>query len=129
MQFALINPPADLDAFTLGYVETLFFANEGAVYDDESNELYGFPNDASKLAPSTLATIKAECAAFQALPGVADAIANSERDAGRDFYFSRNRHGCGFWDGNWNSQGDWLDNLAKSFGEVDHCVGDDGLIY
>lgn len=49
--------------------------------------------------------------------------------AGHDFWLTQNGHGSGFWDGGWPQFGDLLTKSAKSFGQVDLYVGDDGLIH
>lgn len=47
-----------------------------------------------------------------------------------DFWLTRNRHGAGFWDGNYETeQGKALTELAHSFGECGAYVGDDGKVY
>lgn len=39
--------------------------------------------------------------------------------AGHDFWLTRNRHGCGFWDGDWgDKKGEVLTKIANSFGEL-----------
>ncbi len=53
--------------------------------------------------------------------------------AGHDFALTRNRHGAGFWDGDWKTdrrvglEGP-LTRLAQWFGEVDLYVTDDGKV-
>lgn len=52
-----------------------------------------------------------------------------------DFYLTRCGHGAGYWDGDYRSSdrsidiGDKLTELAKTYGNVDAYVGDDGKIY
>ncbi len=46
-----------------------------------------------------------------------------------DFWYTRNGHGCGFWDGDWPEHGDELTNLAREFAPVELYVADDGLVY
>ena len=47
-----------------------------------------------------------------------------------DFWLTRNRHGAGFWDGDYEEEaGKKLTEIAHSFGEVHPYVGDDGKIY
>lgn len=47
-----------------------------------------------------------------------------------DFWLTRNRHGAGFWDGDYEkSIGEKLTKLSESFGEVDLYVGDDSKLY
>lgn len=50
--------------------------------------------------------------------------------AGHDFWLTRNGHGAGFWDGVWPGEyEDALTEWAKSFGECNLYVGDDGKLY
>lgn len=59
-------------------------------------------------------------------------------DAMSDFWLSRSRSGAGFFDGDWDlvidgqsvdKYGKKLEAIAKSFGELDPYVGDDGYLY
>ena len=45
-----------------------------------------------------------------------------------DFWLTRNRHGAGFWDGDYEN-GEVLTDIADSFGEVSTYEGDDLLLY
>lgn len=52
---------------------------------------------------------------------------------GHDFYLARNGHGAGFWDRFWGDQpgtvlGDQLADAARTWGESDFYVGDDGKL-
>ena len=49
-------------------------------------------------------------------------------DAAHDFWLTRNRHGAGFWDGDWE-EGEKLTEKAQQFSECTLYVGDDKLIY
>jgi hypothetical protein len=50
-------------------------------------------------------------------------------DVAHDFWLTRNRHGSGFWDGDYPSDiGEKLTKLALQYGEC-HLFMDDGLIY
>ena len=47
-----------------------------------------------------------------------------------DYIMTRNRHGCGFWDGDWEET--WatrLTELSQKQYEIEIYLGDDGLIY
>jgi hypothetical protein len=120
----------DLDAFTQGYVEAMFFTSTG---DDGEAFAEGFAD----LAPETLARIIADCAKFQEGSAWLRAVNAAkgydfpgEADAGRDFWFTRNGHGCGFWDGDWpEPHATALTDAARAFGEVDAYLGDDGKVY
>jgi hypothetical protein len=120
----------DLDTFTQGYVEAMFFTSTG---DDGEAFRQGF----SDLAPETLARIIADCAAFQegsawlrAVNAAKGCAFPGEDQAGRDFWFTRNGHGCGFWDGDWpEPHAEHLTDAARTFGYVDAYLGDDGKVY
>lgn len=132
-----MSRPFNLDAFVASYIEALYFTDTGEE---------GQPDTDAELAPETRQRIEDDCAAFlwRAYPYL-DAIDNAhpgdERDisidepayerAARDFHFTRNGHGVGFWEpGRWPAPyGDMLDKLARSFGQLDVYEGDDGLIY
>lgn len=128
----------DLDAFTQGYIEAMFFTSTGDP-DDGDLENAAFAD----LAPETLTTIIADCAAFQAVPAYAamkdakrrnrDGLGSRDHNAtqaGRDFWFTHNGHGVGFWDGDWpEPHASDLDRASKAFPSVDLYRGDDGKLY
>jgi len=114
-----------MDIFTTAYLEALFFAST----DDNGQPLdrnYG-PRD---MAPESMAQVVSECAAFQAAHGADIESGRGYEHAGHDFFLTRNGHGAGFWDGDWpDAVGERLTVAAKSFGESDPYVGDDGAVY
>lgn len=148
---------AALDDFTQAYIEAAFFTEEERLTEEMGEERPAvlinagtlesrFYKDSvpsfEMLAPETLAAMIADCAKFQtdndltirqALhkgQGTIRLMDNDHARAGADFWFTRNGHGCGFWDGDWpEPYATELDNAAKTFGEVYLHVGDDGLIY
>lgn len=93
-----------LDDFARGYVEAMFFTNcdSGDSNENKANEL-----GVERLTRASVKAIKADCAAFtgyimpdgcfvrQWLNRVND---YGDAQAGRDFWFTRQGHGCGFWD-------------------------------
>lgn len=118
-----------LDAFTQGYIEALFFTNTGSADDEELETA-----TVSDLAPSTLQEIATDCAAFQALPAYAQAKQVgkfTDEQAGRDFWYTRNGHGVGFWDRPeiYGGLDEELSEAARKCGEKYVCRGDDGLVY
>lgn len=47
-----------------------------------------------------------------------------------DFWLTRNGHGAGFWDGDYEKDdGEKLTELSKKFGELNVIVDDDGKLY
>jgi len=139
----------DLDAFTQGYIEALFFTSCAAgyamqtvraslaAYESMIEDGGTVPEDAgfADLAPEALATILQDCQSFKLAcvhvqPLMGEGDMPDEAQAGRDFWYTRNGHGCGFWDGDWPEPwADDLDKAAKAFGEVDAYLGDDGKVY
>lgn len=128
----------ELDAFTQGYIEALFFTWP----EDEGDFIGGITSPAfGDLAPEALASIIADCREFQdgdAFKAFADWRAGCDGDeatddqAGRDFWFTRCGHGVGFWDRPVTFYGacmDALDKAAQEAGNVDAYLGDDGRVY
>lgn len=116
-----------MDSFTSSYLEAALWSSM-----DNSDDQGGEPLDANHtvadLDPETLAQVIEDCEAFQR--DHADDIADDLDRAGHDFWLTRNHHGAGFWDGDWQKEvGDRLTAASHGFGSVDLYVGDDGLIY
>lgn len=119
------------DAFTKAYVEAALWSST-----DDNEVPLDRDHCIEDIAPSTLARIVAECDSFQS---VNDALITEENtssrygaseQAGHDFWLTRNGHGCGFWDGDWEEPAaTQLDEASKAAGECYLYVGDDGLIY
>jgi hypothetical protein len=110
-----------MDTFTEAYIVAALWSSIGD--DDEPLDKKYSIRD---ISPETLQKIKKDCAKFQA-ENAAD-IASNLAEAGHDFWLTRNNHGCGFWDGDWEN-GEKLTEAANAFPECDLYVGDDGLIY
>jgi hypothetical protein len=125
----------DLDAFTQGYIEALFFTESGDADDGKEIGDAGF----SDLAPETLARIIADCREFQVADNSGQALFDAyesdapragPRAAGMDFWYTRNGHGCGFWDGDWpEPYASQLTDASKAFRSLDAYLGDDGKVY
>lgn len=49
--------------------------------------------------------------------------------AGHDLYLTRNRHGAGFWDGDWDELGNKLTEICHEMKECQLYLGDDGKAY
>jgi hypothetical protein len=125
-----------LDAFTQGYVEAMFFTE---CHSDNPELEHATVSD---LAPCTLAAIVADCARFQAEQSalLAKAYELAETTlagrcgpydaaaAGRDFWYTRNGHGTGFWDSGLGDTGEALSKACRHR-NVDLYAGDDGLLY
>jgi len=116
-----------LDNFTKSYIATALWSstdNSDASGGDPLDDNYGIDD----LSPETLASLIADCQAFQ--QDHSKDIAGYLEQAGHDFWLTRNGHGAGFWDGDWDDDiGEKLTKASDTFGTVDLYVGDDGLIY
>lgn len=130
----------DLDEFTQGYVEAMFWTDTGSDYEEEELDRASF----AELAPEALATIARECIEWQNKNYGALRLACLQdgydmQQAGVDFWLTRNGHGAGFWDreelqavklGRHNDKG-LGDVLSERCRHSDRSIyrGDDGLIY
>ena len=132
----------DLDSFTQGYIEAAFFTDcepgtTRETWDPETQS--SLPGDVTfdDLAPETLARMVADCKSFAtALDLATSQFEGSPNDwpddehAGRDFWYTRNGHGCGFWDGAWpEPYATELTDAERKFGTFDLYLGDDGKVY
>lgn len=119
-------------AFVLGFIEAMFFTESSPVYmsdewfSDECKEAQAegqadgtLPGDVgyTDLHPDSLAAIRADCEAWQAanadLLESAYVTGYEEVQAGRDYWFSRNGHGVGFWDRGLGDLGDALHKACR----------------
>lgn len=115
-----------LDEFTQAYLECALWAET-----DQSNDQGGDPLDKNftidDIDPKSLKEAIFDCKQFQK-ENMEDIDSNFEQ-AGRDFWFTRNDHGVGFWDGDWpEPAATRLTKTSKQFGNVDICVGYDSTL-
>ncbi len=135
---AAVSEHYDFDDFVDGYIEVALFSSNDESRDDGGDPLdrnYG-PED---IADEAMLAMRGECAWFLGMHG--DIIRNADHKpgsggdtvwnhAGRDFWYTRNGHGCGFWDGDWpEPTATTLDKSAHAFRGVDLYVGDDKRIH
>lgn len=114
-----------LDPFTQGYISTAMWLLTDE--DGESLDYLGLHD----VAPETIDQAIEDCKAFQ-LDEAGILTKYDTFRAGHDFWLTRNRHGAGFWDGDYeedDEDGRTLTESAHAYGEVDWYVGDDGMIY
>ena len=117
-----------IDTFTKAYIVCALWSSS-----DNSDEQGGDPldknYDASDLAPQTLASMAADCKAFQET-NEEDLADLDDTQSGHDFWLTRNGHGAGFWDRGYpKDQATRLTDASKAYGEVYLYVGDDGQLY
>lgn len=119
----------DLDSFTQGYIEAMFFTDAS---DSDDGDLADGAFD--QLAPETIAAVIVDCDKFQ--KENADHLLQFEQitgrpldHAGHDFWLTRNGHGAGFWDRGAGTVGDTLTGACKHYRSCNLYRGDDDLIY
>lgn len=109
--------------FWAAYVEAALFCG---VDDIDGNDCQPDPSDIGLL---TLAEMDKDCDEFLTK---ANHLITDEMDyeqVARDFWFTRNGHGCGFWDGNYpEPAATQLTDIAKSFGPYTLYRGDNSLV-
>lgn len=136
----------DRETFIRGYVECALWSesigedfakqwvrdhpNESEPAPDVSLESFGFTAD--DITAEALDSIEWDCNEFIS-GAIRDVLAytreRSYRDAGHDFWLTRNGHGAGFWDRGLGELGDRLTAEAKPYSEANLYVGDDGKVY
>lgn len=111
-----------LDVFTRGYIEALFFTDEERLREEIGSD------DTLEIDPNSLWQIIQDCEKFQ--KDNWDDLGTDIRQAGIDFWFTRQGHGVGFWDGDWpEPQATRLTDASKAYKQTDTYVGDDGAVY
>lgn len=118
-------------AFLRGYLQAAFFTNDddapgGCDYRDTSRPEEMF----SKLAPEAFVQAEKDCAAFQSTYYDQLCAAGDDEQNGRDFWFTRNHHGVGFWDRGYDEAiSKPLTDAAHAAGNRDLYAGDNGQLY
>jgi hypothetical protein len=120
------------------YIYTLIW--QSTTDDDETIDQYSINDISDTDKEYIVADIKKFDAMIQS--GILESMENiidlTGNDYGRimhDFVLTRNNHGAGFWDGDYNVSindiniGDLLTEYCKSFSNTDLYIGDDGKLY
>ena len=116
--------PTDLDSFTRGYLETALFTTHppsGCDYVESGRADEMFP----LLPAEFIADAKRDCEKFKTENAALLEQAGDDWQNGCDFWYTRNGHGCGFWDRGYPDEvADPLKAACKAFGEY---YGRDGF--
>jgi hypothetical protein len=125
------------DAFTRAYIEAALWSSSDSPDDESESEPLDKNYGPGDIDPETMRAMEHDCADFQHRFG--SLIEDDESQAinkwgrwelaGHDFWLSRNGHGAGFGDGNFPRHDDELHDAAKSYGDFELYVGDDGVIH
>lgn len=122
-----------LDDFARAYMECALWSST-----DNDGEPLDKRHGLADFSPACVASMLADCKRFQSenaadlSPRFVIRCGPSGYSAyqGHDFWLTRNRHGAGYWDGDYEeSAGKRLTEASHKYTEVYLYVGDDGLIY
>lgn len=122
-----------LDTFTKAYIEAALGSET-----DDNNVPLDKNYELDDIAESSLELIIEDCRKFQ--ENNQNLITDEnylratqhevEAMAGHDFWLTRNRHGAGFWDGDWDEPAaSLLTEAAHAAGESNLYLGDDDRLY
>lgn len=109
--------PGDVDEFTRGYLECAEWC--GLLDGDDiegGRAAFDAYDDVPRWGDKALATAREDCADFQQA-NAADLANVDASQAGHDFYLTRNRHGAGFWDG------DYPEDIGRRLTDAAHVYG------
>ncbi len=101
-----------MDEFIAAYIECALWCG---VMDQNGETVHDA--EESRLTQKTRAVLEKDCRDFW--DAHSHLIAGRERQAGHDFWLTRNGHGAGFWDGGWPEHGAVLTKASKVYGSVD----------
>lgn len=113
-----------MDTFTRAYIEAALWSST-----DDNDKPLDENYTAEDPAPETLESMFFGCKEFQS--DNAELLDDLDLEqAGHDFWLTRNRHGAGFWDGDYDEEiGEKLTEASHKFKEITLYIGDDNLIY
>lgn len=119
----------EANEFLRGYIDTALFTTDP---NPPGGCDYVASGRAEELWPSLpdwfIDKAKADCARFTTLHADLLAKAGSDEQNGADFWYTRNGHGVGFWDRDYDEEiGDALSSASEAFGEVYLMPEDFGL--
>lgn len=119
---------ARLLTFAKAYAEAALWATT-----DHDAEPLNKRFNTDSFSESVWLNILSQCADFLSRPEVQQLADNWDtkdyKQAGHDFFLTRNRHGAGFWDGHWGDSGKPLTDLSHRFGESQPYDSCDGELY
>ena len=117
----LINKE-EFDQFFLGYTQAIGFTSSEDDEEGRGNQLIGKGGDWDEQNGewSLLLTEEERQEIIDDAVGffleTKDMIKGREESAGSDFHFTRNHHGTGFWDRDWEQHGHTLTEMAHAYG-------------
>lgn len=113
-----------MDDFFKQYLITALWSS-----NDDNGEPFDSNYEIEDISEESLEKAKKDCEEFQRKAG--SLLDDYELSTcGHDFWLTRNGHGAGFWDGDYEEgDGKKLTELSKEFNELNLFKGDDNKIY
>ncbi len=122
--------PTEISTFVRAYLTAALWSSSGTKPDGTEVEHLDSEYDINDFVPEAIEKAALDCATFQKnAEHLLDRTGRTNDDHGHDFFLTRNRHGCGFWDRGLGEVGDLLTDAAQEFKQVDIYIGDNGLLY
>lgn len=102
--------------FQRGAIEAAFFTCDPFLASGEY--VLDWSATWNRLSEEDRARFIGACEAFEkrygrALSAICERTGNDMETAGRDYHYTSQGHGCGFWDGDWGKFGDALTNATE----------------
>lgn len=125
-----VEADAEFETFFTAYLECAVWSSTSVHPDDweaaERGEIEPYPLEEAGLSVDDLsdaarATLRDDALAFW---DSNESCHSDAAQAGHDFWLTRNGHGAGFWDGDWED-GDELTQASKVYGSVDLYIDKD----
>jgi hypothetical protein len=119
---------AAVDEFLSDYIAAALFSSTGMGTPDSDSSLQQQGFQADDLDAETRCQMQKDCLSFIQSHWMRIPL-DKAHQAGADFWLTRNRHGAGFWDGDWpEADGKALTEASHGYGSLDLFVNDDGKI-
>jgi hypothetical protein len=123
---------SDLSDFARGYFTAAFWTADDGAMTGEYSDTGRADDHFERLHPDNLREQLGQCERFQADNAQTLEDAADDYQAGIDFWLTRNRHGSGFWDGDYDrldgtgEAAGRLTDSAHAFGECCCFIDDEG---
>ena len=114
---------SDLSDFARGYFTAAFWTADDGAMTGEYSDTGRADDHFERLHPDNLREQLSQCERFQADNAQTLEEAADDYQAGIDFWLTRNRHGSGFWDGDWDHL-DGTGEAAKRLTDAAHAFGE-----
>ena len=110
------------------YLETALWSSTICSDDDKDGDSYDDWYSVNDFAPEAIEQADKELADFELEAESLLSDDDRSQNVGHDFWLTRNGHGAGFWDGDYEN-GDALTELCRPYGSCNIYIGDGNQLY